>query len=161
MRRERDSDLREGIADTLDLGAVFLIRHVARSTSLTSRAVLSSLRAGGPTRLTELACSTGVSQPAMTQLVGRMEREGMVVRLIDAEDARATLVEITATGRVVWAELYQSRRERLAELLDSLSPDEEATLGLAMRVAQPLIERLTRHAAENPQSQPEPASLTT
>jgi DNA-binding MarR family transcriptional regulator len=97
----------------------------------------------------------------MTQLVGRMEREGTVVRLIDPADARATLVEITETGMVVWAEHYQSRRERLADLLDSLSPDEEATLGLAMRVALPLIERLTRHAAENPVSPPEPAPLTT
>jgi DNA-binding MarR family transcriptional regulator len=160
MRRERDSDFREGIGEALDLGAALPIRHVARSTSLTSRAVLRAIREDGPTRLSELAFSTGVSQPAMTQLVGRMEREGLVVRLIDPEDARATLVDITAAGRAVWAELYQSRRERLAELLDNLSPDEEATLGLAMRVALPLIEQLTRHAVESPQSQAEPASLT-
>jgi DNA-binding MarR family transcriptional regulator len=158
MKRAPGSEIREDIAEALDLGAVLLVRHVARSTSLTSRAVLRALRDGGPTRLTELSYSTGVSQPAMTQLVGRMEREGLVVRLIDPEDARATLVEITAAGRAVWAELYQYRCERLAELLDSLSPDEEATLGLAMRVALPLIEKLTRHAAENPQSQPVPAS---
>jgi len=54
-----------------------------------------------------------------------------------------------------------SQRERLDELLDTLSPDQEATLGLAMRVALPLIEQLTHHAADNPQSQPAPASLTT
>jgi DNA-binding MarR family transcriptional regulator len=39
----------------------------------------------------------------MTQSVGRMEREGLVVRLIDPEDARATLVDITAAGRVAAA----------------------------------------------------------
>jgi DNA-binding MarR family transcriptional regulator len=97
----------------------------------------------------------------MTQLVGRMEREGLVVRLIDPEDARATLVEITGAGLAVWDELNAVRRERLAELLDTLSPDEEATLGLAMRVALPLIEQLTRHAAENPKPRLAPASLTT
>jgi DNA-binding MarR family transcriptional regulator len=160
MEEEPGSEIREGIAEALDRGAVLLVRHVARSTSLTSRAVLRALREDGPTRLTELACSAGISQPAMTQLVGRMEREGLVVRLIDPEDARATLVEITGAGRAVWAQLKASRRERLAELLDTLSPDEEATLGLALRVARPLIEQLTRHAAEHPKPQPAPASLT-
>ena len=160
MKQEPGLGIREGIGEALDLGATLLVRHVARTTSLTSRMVLSALREDGPTRLTELASSTGVSQPAMTQLVGRMEREGLVVRLIDPEDARATLVEITEAGRAVWAELKVSRRERLAELLDTLSPDDEATLGLAMRVALPLIEQLTRHAAEHPKTQPAPVSLT-
>ena len=160
MELEPGSGIREDIAEGLDCGAALLVRHVARSTSLTTRAVLRALLEDGPTRLTELAYWTGVSQPAMTQLVGRMEREGLVVRLIDPEDARATLVEITPAGRAVWAELKVSRRERLAELLDTLSPDEEATLGLAMRVALPLIEQLTRHAAEHPKPQPVPASLT-
>lgn len=159
MDDERSSESREGIAETLDRAAVLLVRHIARSTGLTSRMVLRALRDDGPTRLTELAWSTGVSQPAMTQLVGRMEREGLVIRLIDPEDARATLVEITGAGRAVWGELKVSRRDRLAELLDTLSPDEEATLGLAMRVALPLIEQLTRHAAAHPKPQPAPAFL--
>ena len=161
MERHRGSDFREDIVDALDRGGALLVRHVARSFSLTSRAVLRVLYEDGPTRLTELACSTAVSQPAMTQLVGRMEREGLVIRLIDPADARATLVDITAAGRALRAELKVSQRERLDELLDTLSPDQEATLGLAMRVALPLIEQLTHHAADNPQSQPAPASLTT
>jgi DNA-binding MarR family transcriptional regulator len=159
MEQQRSRGTREGIAETLDRAALLLVRHIARSTSLTSRAVLRALREDGPTRLTELACSQGVSQPAMTQLVGRLEREGLVVRLIDPEDARATLVDITEGGRTVWTELKESRRERLAELLDTLSPDEEATLGLAMRVALPLIEQLTRHAAAHPERLPAPALL--
>jgi DNA-binding MarR family transcriptional regulator len=159
MERESGSGIREDIGDALDHAAVLLIRHVARSASLSSRVVLTALREDGPTRLTELACSHGVSQPAMTQLVGRLEREGLVVRLIDPEDARATLVDITESGRAAWTELKESRRERLAELLDNLSPDEEAALGLAMRVALPLIEQLTRHAAARPKPQPAPAFL--
>ena len=159
MQQKRSRGTREGIAETLDRAALLLVRHIARSSSLTSRAALRALREDGPTRLTELACSQGVSQPAMTQLVGRLEREGLVVRLIDPEDARATLVDITESGRAVWTELKESRRERLAELLDNLSPDEEAALGLAMRVALPLIEQLPRHGAARPKPQPAPAFL--
>jgi DNA-binding MarR family transcriptional regulator len=160
VKRERRAELRADIAEALDGGAALLARYIARGTSLTSRTVLRTLQEDGPTRLTELAAATGVSQPAMTQSVGRMEREGLVVRLIDPDDARATLVDITPAGRAVRTELHESLRERLAELLDTLSPHDEATLGLAMKVALPLIEQLTHHAAESPRSQPAPVSLT-
>jgi DNA-binding MarR family transcriptional regulator len=161
MDRDRRMEVREDITEALDLGAALLIRYVARGTSLTSRTALRTLQEDGPTRLTELAAAAGVSQPAMTQLVGRMEREGLVVRLIDPDDARATLIDITAAGQSLRAELHQAVRERMAELLDSLSPRDEATLGLAMHVALPLIEQLTSRAAEHPQAQPAPASLNT
>jgi DNA-binding MarR family transcriptional regulator len=83
-----------------------------------------------------------------------MEREGLVVRLIDPEDARATLVAITDAGRALRDELHQSAHERTAELLERLSADDQATLALAMRVAMPLLEQLTRDVAEHPQSEP-------
>ena len=161
MEREPDSDIAEGIAEALRVGATLGVRHLARGTSLTSRNVLAALAVEGPSRLTALATASGIAQPAMTQLVGRLEREGLVVRLIDPEDAPATLVAITDAGRALRAELHQSAHERMTELLDRLSADDQATLALAMRVAMPLLEQLTRDAAENPQSQPAPASLTT
>lgn len=67
-------------------------------------------------------------------------------------------VDITAAGRALRAELHQFQHDRLAELLDTLSPHDEATLGLALRVALPFIEQLTRHAAQNPHSRPAFAS---
>ena len=69
----------------------------------------------------------------MTQLVRRLEREGLVTRLIDPEDARATLVAISDAGSAMRAELRQSLDDRLVELLSTMSPKEEAALGLAMR----------------------------
>ena len=161
MGQEHNDDMRETIAEAVERGASLLVRHLARGTSLTWRAVLATLACDGPTRLTTLASSSGVSQPSMTQLVGRMEREGLVVRLIDPDDARATLVDITDEGQALRAELTRSQHERLAELLDTLNPDEEARLGLAMRVALPLIEKLIRQAAENPSSRTVSAVLTT
>jgi DNA-binding MarR family transcriptional regulator len=152
MEQRRSVDLRHGIADTLTSGASLLVRYLAYGTSPTSQTVLATLAEDGPTQLTALAAGTGVSQPAMTQCVGRMEREGLVVRLIDPEDARATLVELTDAGRARRKELLESIHDRLAKLLDTLSPHDEATLGTAMRVALPLIEQLTREAAQQPRS---------
>jgi DNA-binding MarR family transcriptional regulator len=161
MEKEPDSDISVGIAEALRVGTTLMVRHLARGTSLTSRNVLAALAAEGPSRLTALATATGIAQPAMTQLVGRMEREGLVVRLIDPEDGRATLVAITHAGRALRAEQRQSVRERMVGLLDRLSADDQATLALAMRVAMPLLQQLTRDAAEQPQSEPAAASLKT
>jgi len=72
----------------------------------------------------------------------------LVTRLIDPEDARATLVAISDAGSALHAQLHQSLDERLVELLTALSSDEEAALGLAMRVALPLLEQLTGYAAQ-------------
>ena len=148
--------IRQGIAEALDRGASLLVRHLAQGASLTIRAVLATLADDGPTRLTALAAATGVSQPAMTQCVGRMEREGLVIRIIDPEDARATLVDVTDAGRALRGELLESVHERLADLVDTLSPRDEATLGLAMRVALPIIEQLTTQATQQPSSLPAP-----
>jgi DNA-binding MarR family transcriptional regulator len=149
-------EIREGIAVALDLAASLLVRHLARGASLTIRTVLATLADDGPTRLTALAAANGVSQPAMTQCVGRMEREGLVIRLIDPEDARATLVDVTDAGRALRGELLGSVHKRLADLLDTVSPRDEATLGLAMRVALPIIEQLTTQATQPPSSLPAP-----
>jgi DNA-binding MarR family transcriptional regulator len=161
MEKELGSDIAEGIAEALKVGATLMVRHLARGTSLTSINVLAALAAEGPSRLTALATATGIAQPAMTQLVGRMDREGLVVRLIDPEDGRATLVAITDAGRALRSERHQSAHERMAELLDTLSADDQAMLALAMRVAMPLLQQLTRDAAEHPQSEPATASLIT
>ena len=161
MKTELRAEIAVGIAEALRVGSSLMVRHLARGTSLTSRNVLAALTAEGPSRLTALAAATGIAQPAMTQLVGRLEREGLVVRLIDPEDARATLVAITDAGRALKAEQRQSVHERMAELLDRLSADDQATLALAMRVAMPLLQQLTRDAAEQLQSEPAAASLIT
>jgi DNA-binding MarR family transcriptional regulator len=161
MEKELGSDIAEGIAEALKVGATLMVRHLARGTSLTSINVLAALAAEGPSRLTALATATGIAQPAMTQLVGRMDREGLVVRLIDPEDGRATLVAITNAGRALRSERHQSAHERMAELLDRLSADDQAMLALAMRVAMPMLQQLGRDAAEHPQSEPATASLKT
>ena len=145
-------DPRDDIANALHLGAVLLMRHLASSSSglsLSARAVLGTLADDGPTRLTGLATAGGITQPAMTQLVGRLERDDLVVRLIDPDDGRATLVDITEAGRALLAQGRQTQRDNLAELLEALSSDDEATLRLAMRVAAPLLDQLRNVAANN------------
>ena len=81
----------------MDLTARFLTDRA--DLSATAAYALNRVCREGPIRLTTLAAKEGISQPSMTQLIQRLERQGLVTRLADPEDGRATLVGITAQGQ--------------------------------------------------------------
>ncbi|UWZ49727.1 MarR family transcriptional regulator [Dactylosporangium matsuzakiense] len=108
--------------------------------SLTAASTIWRLQQEGPRKLTDLAAAEGVTQPAMTQLVQRLEREGLARRADDPTDRRVVLVEVTQAG----IDLLQRRREvraaHLAALLEDLSAEDEASIAAAL----PALERLAR-----------------
>lgn len=100
--------------------------------SLTAAATLTTLDRSGPRRLTELAANEGVTQPAMTQLVGRLEASGLVERCADPEDGRVVHVQLTDSGRDLIARRRAARAERLSRLLGALSPADQDALAAAL-----------------------------
>ena len=151
MERSHPGKSREDIAEALEQASILTTRHISdqAALSLTAALALGRLNEEGPIRLTTLAAAEGISQPSMTQLIQRLERQGLATRINDPEDGRAALVNITDTGRALLDDRRRDRRDRLAELLMALSPEDEATLTLAMHVALPIIHRLI-HNATNP-----------
>lgn len=110
--------------------------------SLAAAATLVTLERSGPCRLTELAAREGVTQPAMTQLVSRLQSDGLVARDNDPSDGRVVQVSITDAGRAALADRREVRGERLAELLDRLTPADRAALTAAVPAMEALV-RLT------------------
>src|SRR5262245_30629752 len=88
-----------------------LVRRLASAgeLSLTGAATLGSLSLHGPCRLPELARREGVTQPGMTQLVTRLERDGLAVRRGDPRDGRVVLVELTPAGEALLARRRDER----------------------------------------------------
>jgi DNA-binding MarR family transcriptional regulator len=99
--------------------------------SLTAAATLIAIERFGPQRLTALAAREGVTQPAMTQLISRLEDAGQVRRESDPDDGRVVLVTITDEGRATLARRRESRAARLAVVLAQLSPEHLAALDAA------------------------------
>jgi DNA-binding MarR family transcriptional regulator len=96
--------------------------------SMTAGATLASLERLGPQRLTVLAVREGVTQPAMTQLISRLEDSGLVRREASPEDGRVVLVVITDEGRATLARRRAGRTERLAGIITQLSAADQAAL---------------------------------
>ena len=119
---------------TVDLERIMgLYRSLAApdGLSLTAAATLAGIERFGPQRLTALAAREGVTQPAMTQLISRLEDAGLVRRESHPDDGRVVLVSITDEGRAMLAHRRDTRATRLAVILAQLSPDHLAALGAA------------------------------
>ncbi|SDK31569.1 MarR family transcriptional regulator [Nonomuraea jiangxiensis] len=124
-----------------------------RDLSMTSLSTLASLERLGPRRITELAVLEGVTQPAMTQLISRLEREELAERLPDPADRRVVVAAITEHGRAELARRRAAQAKRLAELLAELSEADRAAIAAAL----PALDRLTAHAlGALPPSPPSP-----
>jgi DNA-binding MarR family transcriptional regulator len=135
--------------DSAELDAIVLAlywrisRQTPRDMSRSAASVLKTLLDNGPTRITELAKTEAVTQPSMTTLVTRLERDGLVARTPDLDDARAVRVEITDEGLERVARLRAERAAVLDAALAELEPQERA----ALEAALPVLEKLTRRTS--------------
>jgi DNA-binding MarR family transcriptional regulator len=134
------------VAAGLERLLVLIRRLSPPGLSLTAGATLSTLERSGPCRLTALAALEGVTQPAMTQLVGRLEDQGLAARCTDPADGRAVNVQITPAGLSLLARRRAYRAERLSRLLARLSPAEQAALASAL----PAINALASAPGDSP-----------
>jgi len=118
------------VAEALEALLPLLRRLVpADGLSLPAAATLARIsRTGFALRVSDLAAAEGVSQPAMSQLVARLERDGLIARERAADDARASLSSTTAAGEEALRRRRDARRVALLALLEQLSEGEQAAL---------------------------------
>jgi DNA-binding MarR family transcriptional regulator len=135
----RASDALSDDALAADLSArlerlVGLLRSLSQpdQMSMTSASTLATLDREGPSRLTVLAARQGVTQPAMTQLIARLQESGLVRREPDPADGRVVQVSITAEGKALIARRRERRARHLAVLLTQLDPEYRAALAAAL-----------------------------
>jgi DNA-binding MarR family transcriptional regulator len=142
------TDTGDDAAEGLEQAAMLIVRHLSdrAAPNLTAVLTLGTLDQEGPLRVTTLAAAAGIGQPAMTQMIQRLERQGLVTRVDDPEDGRVALVSLSDAGRALRGDHRRERRDRLAVLLTALPAEDEAALNLAMRVALPIIRRLIDQA---------------
>jgi len=147
-KQPADDDAGDCIGELLDQAMDLTVRFLSNRADLSASAAFALNRVcrEGPIRLTTLAAKEGVSQPSMTQLIQRLERLDLVVRLADPDDGRAALIGITECGQKLLDDRKRLRRERLTALLATLTPEEESALWLSARVAFPVLQRLIANA---------------
>lgn len=150
-------------ADLAALGRAFeeIVTWLRRTrntsdVSATALSLLDRLETIGDQRVTDLAALEGVSQPAATALVNRLEERGWAARRADPSDGRASRVVITDPGR---ARLHEHRRERslrIAERLALLDAADQA----ALHAALPALRHLTDPGESTLRTDPDEKNAT-
>ena len=74
-------------------------RYLRLGLAIAQVPVLRDLKDGNAKSQIELARLANVEQPTMAQLLGRMERDGLIRRSSNPRDKRSSLVRLTAKAR--------------------------------------------------------------
>jgi DNA-binding MarR family transcriptional regulator len=73
-----------------------------------------------PLRAQRLGESVYLSQSALSRVIGRLEKAGLVTRCLCAEDRRGIYVEPTEAGRATYAQARPTQRDVLAHTLSGI-----------------------------------------
>jgi DNA-binding MarR family transcriptional regulator len=93
----------------------------------------------GERSASELARRTGVSGPAVSQLLAALVDAGLVERLATAGDRRRHELALTPTGATALQSADRSLRERLAGLIGELPPPEADALARLLTRVESLL----------------------
>lgn len=105
--------------------------------SLPKLAALDRLiRAGGSLPLGQLAERLSCVRSNVTQLVDRLDADGLVTREPDPNDRRSRLAVVTEAGRRAHEQGSRAHQEAERQLFGALSPEDSASLAV-------IIEKLT------------------
>lgn len=140
-RQERLDEVAEALPQRAASLTRLFLRRTGTDVSRTEAGVLSSI-AVEPRRITDLACSAGVTQPAITLLVNRLQERGWVTREPDPEDRRVVRVRMTIAGEQAFGALRAEYRALLRREMAALSDEEVEVLARATEVIDRLIARL-------------------
>jgi DNA-binding MarR family transcriptional regulator len=107
--------------------------------SLSQGAVLGRLDREGTKSIGDLALAERVRPQSMTQTIGDLEGDGLILRRADPTDGRRMLVELTERGRQT---LEEDRRHREGWLARAIAEDLSAAEQQVLTQALVLLRRL-------------------
>jgi DNA-binding MarR family transcriptional regulator len=141
-----------------------VIEHVSRlvsqNMSYTTLLILERMKEDSTTRMTELASSVGVTGATITRQIQELERKGLVLRLQDEQDGRASVVRLTEAGRRVAEVSSEARRDLLLESAQGWSDDELEQMIVFHQRLQDGINRFWTNRNVVPVPGDEPAGTT-
>ena len=117
------------------------LRKETETLGVTARQVtlLWLIRTNPGLSLRELAAEEGISAPALSGYVDRLERAGLIERVRDPDDRRRVGLALTEEGSRLLKRVRARRTTWLAERLRELEPDEMAAVEAAI---EPLMRLL-------------------
>jgi DNA-binding MarR family transcriptional regulator len=116
-----------------------LRKHGARELSVPQFRTLNFLSGHKGTSLSEVAEHIGLTLPSMSTLIDGLVTRNFAVRRTHPNDRRRMTLELTERGQSTLRRARVATQEYLAELLESLSPDDRNTVTKSMRILRSIF----------------------
>jgi DNA-binding MarR family transcriptional regulator len=125
-----------------DIGdqVIVALRRVIRAVDLHSRTLVESHGLTGPQALIlkgleggslpagELASRVNLSQGTVTDILNRLEKRGLIIRIRDTQDRRRVRIQLTAGGQSILEQSPPLLQERFVERFNNLQDWEQTQL---------------------------------
>lgn len=135
MHAETSPDVDAVVQSSFAVIDVLTAAAARHGLSLTQLRLLGILRDRSPS-MAAIADHLGLDRSSVSGLIDRAERRGLVSRRTSADDARVTIIDLTAGGLELAEELATTVGGRIEALLEGLTAAERHQLaGLARRLA--------------------------
>jgi len=103
-------------------------------------AALATIERHGPLSPSEVADRERIKRPTATRIVRHLQAAGLVERVRDPEDGRASILTITSEGRSLLRRLRARKTAYLAQRLDGLDAEDRRTLERAAELLEEMLE---------------------
>ncbi len=103
-------------------------------------ASLATIERHGPLSPSELAERERIKRPTVTRIVGHLEAAGLVERVKDPEDGRASILSATPEARDLLKRLRARKTAYLAKRLAVMDAEDRRTLERAAALLEGMLE---------------------
>ncbi len=137
-----------------------LTEHWLSSTySLTEVRILYEIEHRDSATAAVIAFDLGLDRGYMSRILQRFQRHGIIKRTTSPDDARASLLSLTAKGRRIFRTLDTRTDEQVAALLREASPKDQQRLVGAMRTIEEVLAPRTESKTSFILRDPHPGDL--
>jgi DNA-binding MarR family transcriptional regulator len=138
------SETREQLAPRLRWSITRMARRLRQEAGTdlgpSQVAALATVDRHGPFSPSELADIERIKRPTATRIVRHLEVAGLVERIRDPDDGRASILSITSEGRSHLRRLRERKTAYLARRLGDMSAEDRRTLERAAELLEGMLE---------------------
>jgi DNA-binding MarR family transcriptional regulator len=144
MRTTSTAETKEELAPRLRWAITRMARRLRQEAGVdlgpSQVAALASVERHGPLSPSELAEIERIKRPTATRIVRHLEQAGLVERMRDPADGRASILSVTAEGRALLKRLRERKTAYLAKRLAGLDAEDRRTLERAAELLEGMLE---------------------
>jgi DNA-binding MarR family transcriptional regulator len=143
MQTSPTTEIKEELAPRLRWAVTRLARRLRQEAGAdlgpSQTAALATVERHGPLSPSELAKIERIRRPTVTRIVRHLEQAGLIERVTDPQDGRASILSVTAEGRALLRRLRERKTAYLAKRLAALDAEDRRTLERAAELLEGML----------------------